>query len=418
VVFDASTDPYPLPWVRHHPALRALLDISIEEARERGHDEVVPAHLALAVTRDDGPAAELVRRAGAEPRQWRDYINYIVGLNDGYQGAESGRVRTGHLQDIVELRYTGDLGWSGAVVAVLKVALIIADGHVVDHRHLLAAFFEGHGGIAAGTARFVRLNAARVRQAAGLPRPQRMVLPEVRSSPRPDGRGPLLLLGSCHLDGAALRAAVQAAGPSKDVLGVVIEAAAGHGDASPASELSDLTGFRFSDSGLRARTDAYNAGVVMKVREARFIFIDGGSLLRLYSTLVGTPALQALVDASNSGALVVGCSAGAQVLGHGCLAALEADAREEPVEQLGWLGRVVVHPHCSGEAEQAALRRTVVAFPGSVGLGLAHRGAVLLRSGWRTVEAISDGWDGGSFLLSGPELQAKWLRDGPAVLSS
>jgi cyanophycinase-like exopeptidase len=198
----------------------------------------------------------------------------------------------------------------------------------------------------------------------------------------------------------------------------VIEAAAGDTDASPASELSELTGFKFSDSGLLTRADAYNPGVVTTVLQARCIWIDGGDVLRLYSALVGTPALQALVEASDSGALVIGCSAGAQVLGYGCLAALEADAREEPVELLGWLDRVIVRPHCSGEAELRALRRTVAAFPGSVGLGVAHRGAVLMRSGWRTVEAIREGWDGGNVLLHGPELQPRGLRDGPVVLTS
>jgi Peptidase family S51/Clp amino terminal domain, pathogenicity island component len=393
------------------------MDMAMEEARERGHEEVVPAHLALAVTRNEGEAWELIRRAAAEPRQWRDYINYILGLNDGYEGAESGRVRSGHLRDIAELRYTGELGWSRPVLAVLEAALAIADGDFVDHRHLLAAFFEGHGGIAAGTARFVRLDAGRLRRAAGLPGPSRLVLPEERSSPRPKGRGSVLLLGSCHLDEAALRVAVGLTAPSKGAVGVVIEAATGDTDASPATELSDLTGFKFSDSGLLTRADAYNPGVVTSLLQAGCIWIDGGDVLRLYSALVGTPALQALVEASDSGSLIIGCSAGAQVLGHGCLAASEADDREEPVELLGWLDRVIVRPHCSGEAEQKALRRAVVAFPGSVGLGVAHRGAVLLRGGWRTVEAIRKGWDGGNVLLHGPELQPKWLRDGPVVLT-
>jgi cyanophycinase-like exopeptidase len=393
----------PLWWARH-PALEALLELAVEEARERGHHVVEPAHLALALTREKGAAAELIRRAGAEPRRWRDYVNYVLGENDGVRAAELQRVRPGHLKDVVQIRYLGPLAWSDAAQAVLEDALQIAGAGLVDHRHVLAAFFDGHGHIAAGTARFMRLSAQAVRQAGGLPPRERISLPDDRTGrvAQPKGKAHLVLLGSCQLDQPALRAAfARAPRQSMDERGaVLIDSASPEPDGGLAKQLSALLGTEVRDSGLRDRDDAFDPRVAESIRSAAAIFLDGGSVLRLYSTLSATPALEALVAASDAGAVLVACSAGAQLLGRGCLARLDPDGGEEPLRLLGWLGRFVIHPHCSGQGEEELLRRTLAAFQGSAGLGIAHRGAVVVHPGWQDAEEIVQGWDGGSFILN------------------
>lgn len=57
--------------------------------------------------------------------------------------------------------------------------------------------------------------------------------------------------------------------------------------------------------------DEANAGVV---RDARFVYISGGSPLHLRSVLKETPLWAALVTAWNDGAVIAGASAGAMVL--------------------------------------------------------------------------------------------------------
>ncbi|MDQ6742549.1 MAG: hypothetical protein M3Z97_06515, partial [Candidatus Dormibacteraeota bacterium] len=303
-------------WATGHPALQALLELAAEEARERGHGLVEPAHLVLALTRQDGEAADLIHRAGAEPRIWRDYINYILGVNDGMRQAELGQMRPGHLKDVVQIRHQGALATSDALAALLQDALEIAAGDPVDHRHVLAALFEGHGHIAAGTARFMRLSAEAVREAGRLPGPDLEQLPEYGDAvPIPRGVGRLVLFGSCHIDQPALleilspaeRQSVEARGA------LLVDAASPEPEPELAESLSAMLGFEVRDSGIRDRVDASDARAVDRLETAGAILLEGGSVLRLYSTLSGTPVLGALVAASDAGTAVIACSAGAQL---------------------------------------------------------------------------------------------------------
>ncbi|MDP9420891.1 MAG: Type 1 glutamine amidotransferase-like domain-containing protein [Actinomycetota bacterium] len=62
------------------------------------------------------------------------------------------------------------------------------------------------------------------------------------------------------------------------------------------------------------RPDALDAGNAATVREARFVYLSGGSPLHLRSVLKETPVWNALVAAWDDGAVVAGSSAGAMVL--------------------------------------------------------------------------------------------------------
>src|SRR5579875_2085816 len=65
------------------------------------------------------------------------------------------------------------------------------------------------------------------------------------------------------------------------------------------------------DSGLANREDARRESVAARLREADLVLITGGSPALLYERTVDTPALAALRAASENGAVVAGCSAGA-----------------------------------------------------------------------------------------------------------
>ena len=64
-----------------------------------------------------------------------------------------------------------------------------------------------------------------------------------------------------------------------------------------------------------SRADADDPANVAAVREARFIYLGGGSPLHLRSVLKQSPVWQALEEAWHDGAVLAGVGAGAMVLG-------------------------------------------------------------------------------------------------------
>ena len=62
------------------------------------------------------------------------------------------------------------------------------------------------------------------------------------------------------------------------------------------------------------RADAEDKGNAAALRQARFIYLGGGSPLHLRSVLKDSPCWDALVDAWHDGAVLAGSSAGAMVL--------------------------------------------------------------------------------------------------------
>lgn len=98
-----------------------------------------------------------------------------------------------------------------------------------------------------------------------------------------------------------------------------------------------------SDSGLATRQDAYRETVAASLATADLVLIGGGSPQLLYERTIGTPALAALRAASESGAVIAGCSAGAAVVGAGML--IGKGEHRRPLALWGWLPRTVVAPH-------------------------------------------------------------------------
>jgi cyanophycinase len=146
----------------------------------------------------------------------------------------------------------------------------------------------------------------------------------------------------------------------------------------------------FSSLGSRARAlmvlrhgeanEEKNAAVV---REARFIYLSGGSPLHLLSVLKGSLVFEALASAWRDGAVVAGASAGAMVLG---------DPMVDPrggafTVGLGLVGQLAVVPH-HGSGSSHHFWRTLELAPAGLAIaGIPEHTALIRESdgSWRSV---------------------------------
>lgn len=138
-----------------------------------------------------------------------------------------------------------------------------------------------------------------------------------------------------------------------------------------------------SDSGLATRDDAYRDAVVDRLAAADLVLITGGSPELLYERTIGTPALAALRAASENGAVIAGCSAGAVVFGAGMVVGKGDDSRRFPL--WGWLPQTLVAPHY-GRFDIAPWVRE---FPDCAVLGIPNDAMALVLNG-TTIETIGD----------------------------
>lgn len=152
------------------------------------------------------------------------------------------------------------------------------------------------------------------------------------------------------------------------------------------------------------RPDAQDEANVAAVREARFVYLAGGSALHLRSVLKESALWDALVLAWNDGAAVAGSSAGAMVMG---------DPMVDPrggafTLGLGLVEQVAVIPHFDEWSPEKAHRVFQLA-PAGVPVVSLHTGSALLRAGdgaWSTggagaVEVFVDGKKAGLETLPG-----------------
>jgi cyanophycinase-like exopeptidase len=121
--------------------------------------------------------------------------------------------------------------------------------------------------------------------------------------------------------------------------------------------------------------------------EAGLIYIDDGDGLELARTLQGTPALEAMAEAFQQGAVVVGVGAGAVALGAWVLEAPTAPAGGPG---WSWLPDMAIVPHFSGSGAAPGLQAALRARPTLVGLGIPDGVALALGPG-RRVETWGDG---------------------------
>jgi cyanophycinase len=174
---------------------------------------------------------------------------------------------------------------------------------------------------------------------------------------QPHVGGPLALVGGREWgEGCTFDADLLAASGTKEVLVLPTAAAYEH----PGRVIEVATGW-FATLGAKvrglmvlSRADAEDAANAAVMRDARFIYLSGGSPLHLRSVLKQSAVWQALEEAWRDGAVVAGSAAGAMVLG---------DPMVDPrggafTLGLGLVEQLAVLPNAS-EWSHERLRRTI-----------------------------------------------------------
>ncbi|HZU71292.1 MAG TPA: Type 1 glutamine amidotransferase-like domain-containing protein [Acidimicrobiales bacterium] len=188
--------------------------------------------------------------------------------------------------------------------------------------------------------------------------------------------GPLLLVGGaewrrgCDFDAQALEAAGR-----PEVLILPTAAAYEHPERAVATAVAwfESMGGRARGLDVLARPDAEDLDKAATVRQARFIYLGGGSPLHLRSVLKDSAVWNALVEAWHDGATVAGSSAGAMVL---------TDPMVDPrggafTLGLGLCEQVAVVPHFDHWSHDKARRTLDLAPAGLPVVGIAERTAVV-----------------------------------------
>ncbi len=178
--------------------------------------------------------------------------------------------------------------------------------------------------------------------------------------------GPLALVGGREFgDGCTFDADLLAASGGDTVLVLPTAAAYEHPDRVVATATSWFAGLGARVRGLRvlSRADACDPANAAVVREARFVYLSGGSPLHLRSVLKQSAVFQAMEETWREGAVLAGSSAGAMVLG---------DPMVDPrggafTIGLGLIEMLAVLPEASTWSHER-LRRTISLTPEGVAL--------------------------------------------------
>lgn len=120
------------------------------------------------------------------------------------------------------------------------------------------------------------------------------------------------------------------------------------------------------------RESAYGAQNAALLREAGLIYFGGGESPALLASMTDTPALEAVAEAYERGAVVVGMSAGA--IG---LSTRGVSMGAGVLQGWGWLPRALVAVHHSAERE-AAFDAAMREHPDMLGLGLPEDAGLVL----------------------------------------
>jgi cyanophycinase len=153
-------------------------------------------------------------------------------------------------------------------------------------------------------------------------------------------------------------------------------------------------GARVSGLMVLGRGDAEDPANARVVREARFVYLGGGSPMHLRSVLKASATWEALLGAWRDGAVVAGSSAGAMVL---------TDPMVDPrggalTVGLGMIEQLAVIPHFGNENAAKVHRSVALAAPGLPVVGIPERTALVrepdghwTQSGEGTVEVFVNG---------------------------
>jgi cyanophycinase len=213
--------------------------------------------------------------------------------------------------------------------------------------------------------------------------------------------GPLALVGGAEWrEGCTFDRALLAESGAEEVLVIPTAAAYEHPERAVETAERWFGGLGAKARGLNvlARPDAEKELNVAAIREARFLYLSGGSPLHLRSVLKDSPAWDALCQAWQGGAVLAGSSAGAMAL---------CDPMVDPrggafTLGLGLLPQVALIPHHNTWSEEKAKRTITLAPKGLPIVAIDERTALIRGTDgtWRvdgvgTVVVFVDGHEAG-----------------------
>lgn len=192
--------------------------------------------------------------------------------------------------------------------------------------------------------------------------------------------GPLALVGGMEWrDGCTFDRELLAASGGDEVLVLPTAAAYEHPQRAVDTATAWFSTFGAKVRGLMvlARPDAEMEANVEAVRQARFIYLGGGSPLHLRSVLKDTPLWAAIQEAWNDGAVLAGSSAGAMVL---------CDPMVDPrggafTLGLGLVGGLTVIPHANTWSHEKARRTFELAPSDCAVVGIDEQTALIRGAG-------------------------------------
>ena len=188
--------------------------------------------------------------------------------------------------------------------------------------------------------------------------------------------GPLALVGGGEWrEGCTFDRDLLAASGAEEVLVLPTAAAYEHPERAVETAEQWFAGLGAKVRGLMvlARPDAELEANAAAIREARFIYLSGGSPLHLRSVLKDSAAWDALCEAWQGGAVLAGSSAGAMAL---------CDPMVDPrggafTLGLGLLAQVAIIPHHNTWSEEKA-KRTITLAPKNLPIvGIDERTALI-----------------------------------------
>ncbi len=209
--------------------------------------------------------------------------------------------------------------------------------------------------------------------------------------------GPLALVGGAEwTEGCTFDEQLWQAAGRPEVLVLPTAAAYEHPERAVETAHRWFAGFGADVTGLMvlSRPDAMDLAAAEQIRQARFLYLSGGSPMHLRSVLKDSAAWEALVEAWRSGAVVAGSSAGAMVLGDPMV-----DPRGGALTLgLGLISRIAVLPHYDTWSAEKA-QRTVQLATGHLRIAAVDERTALIRDpdgSWRiagvgTVTVYVDG---------------------------
>lgn len=195
--------------------------------------------------------------------------------------------------------------------------------------------------------------------------------------------GPLALVGGGEWsEGCTFDAELLEASGGREILVLPTAAAYEHPDRSveTAARWFERIGATVRGLPVLRRPDAEDQTNVNAVKDARFIYLGGGSPMHLRSVLKSSALWQALVAAWNDGAVVAASSAGAMVV---------TDPMVDPrggafTVGLGLVSQVAVIPHADSWSHEKTHRTITLAPAGLPVVAIDERTAAVLhpRTGW------------------------------------